>query len=283
MKTGKIAIAIISFKRKELLVQTLKSIEIANLKHKLPIVIVQQVNEEVEVILETIRDFKFELKMIVNGNNLNQEENINKNRILAWQSLFDFLGAEAALVLEDDAILAEDSIDFAVQIFSKYANRPYFRGINFGSLETSDQDLQSSYSKLRYGIHGPASLITRKTFEKSLVRHVVKTNGLISWDGWIEQFLKTGFMITPNQSKFLDLGIYGTHADIKENAHYFNLLRESFLQKNCKTSQKLYQHKQILHSWRSDCKEFNHSATLIYLIRWYFWKIRFLRCANERK
>lgn len=178
--------------------------------------------------------------------------NINYNRMLGYKIAFDLLGADNVLGIEEDTVMARDALVFSEFILSKYSKNSRFRGINFGSSEIDTSIEKNTYSLLRFGIQGQASLITRKTWKKLPKSKLNNYEHGEGWDSPIEFVLKTGFMITPNSSRMLDYGWNsGTHTPVNKNDPYYLKMHKSFFETQFPIN-KFYSHNQIEHNWRKD-------------------------------
>jgi hypothetical protein len=97
---------------------------------------------------------------------------------------------------------------------------------------------------------GPASAIPKQTWKKFDLEKLMK-NKNEDWDGAMEPYIKTGFMVTPNLSRFLDLGTHGVHARAGVNESYFKNLEESFVG-SCRVELGTYRLKNTQQNWRRD-------------------------------
>ena len=86
------------------------------------------------------------------------------------------------------------------------------------------------------------------------------------WDATMESYIKTGFMVTPNLSRYLDLGTVGIHATPGVNESYFKGLEESFvgvLPMKIGT----YKLKNTQQNWRRDAILWDRHQDLSFLLR----------------
>lgn len=209
----------------------------------------------------------FDVNIFTEPKYSNNLANINHNRMLGYQIAFDLLGADNVLGIEEDTVMAKDSLVFSDFILSKYSKNSRFRGINFGSNEMDSSVEKNTYSLLRFGIQGQASLITKKTWGKLPKARLFDYDCGEGWDSPIEFLLKTGFMVTPNSSRMLDYGwISGTHAPINKRDSYYLKMHKSFLKSTSHIST-TYKHKQIKHSSRIDLIEYKPQDNWIFDIR----------------
>jgi hypothetical protein len=208
----------------------------------------------------------------VDGSSRNTEENINYNRGLGMKKIFEEFDCDFVITLEDDAIVKNTAFDFCFLAAEEFGSNSRFRGVNFGSRIPYVRDLEFTYSKLRYGCHGPASMVSKKVWKKFKLDGIGVKSGKIAWDGWVEAYMKTGFMITPNLSMYMDLGILGTHTSDFTNDSYFVDLQNSFVDSidNC-SKINLFQQ---VHSWRSDSIAYKRYQDIEYKARYFINSIR---------
>lgn len=103
---------------------------------------------------------------------------------------FDALGAEWVLAVEEDVLLAEDSLLFTKFIVDKFHRKRNFRGINLGSrLPLSDAG-KNSYCKTRYGIFGPAAVMTLKSWKNMQSWKIIESSRSGHWDAAMESYTK---------------------------------------------------------------------------------------------
>ncbi len=262
-------ISIITHNRPHLLEKTIESVLVAVKNRRIAIYVIwQQPNDStIELTRKVIEKYSCNFKQIAiqQKKYASPEDNIDAARLSALEIAFSDQSIKYAIVLEDDACVADDMCEFVESVITRYGTRKAFRGINFGSREIfSDAE---GYSKNRYGIHGPASMITRRTYVKSGLSQFHDKLLPKTWDGFIESYLKTGYMVTPNLSRYVDNGLMGTHTD-ESSAAYFEGLQESFkILNRIKNENMQYFKNQISHSWRYDCVEHKRLETPTYLIK----------------
>ena len=173
--------------------------------------------------------------------------------------LFDWV-----IAIEDDVELASDAVEFVIKMHERYRNKKMYRGINLGSLENSDSAKISTYSRLSYGLHGQASAIPKKTWAKFNSCHAVYRSMTEPLDSLMENYLKRGYMITPNRSRFKDNGWNGTHAPKDPKDKYFSSIEQSWTGHDTKRVA-TYIHSDQRHSWRKDARVFSwFTPILIY-------------------
>jgi hypothetical protein len=195
--------------------------------------------------------------------------NINYNRILGTKIGFDILGADYLLGIEEDNLISLDALSFIDFAYKKYQKSNSFRGINLGSIEFGNTITPAGYSLLRFGLHGSAGVLTKKTWCDIKAKKLLDfdlNNPNFAWDARIEFYLKTGFMVTPNLSRNLDLGYGGTFAPANKTDPYFYAIRKSWVNNKKKLNYE-YAKIQVIHGWRSDAVEFKRIHSFIYFIK----------------
>lgn len=169
--------------------------------------------------------------------------------------------------LEEETVLAKDALRFLSEMFSRYSAVSAFRGVNLGSLETSE-DLSGTYSLLRYGFHGAGGALSRKSWAVARAIAGTRKRRLDAFDCQVEKYLKTGFMVTPNLSKYMNYGWIGGSniPDNEEVRQRFTRLQRSF-QESTKRIDHVYRHLNAEHTWRQDCIPFRKQDSPSYWAR----------------
>jgi hypothetical protein len=219
-------------------------------------VLIQDANPEDMAILKKHEDLITEI-IHVDSNGRNVEELINNNRISAWEFPLLRRGHQYVVCLEDDVEISPDIFEFTEAVLAQNANTENFWGINYGSFEKPDE--LGTYSKLNYGIHGPASLVGLDSVKKFKLNKLKKFDGAIAWDAWVEPLVKTGFMATSNVSRYRDNGFIGTHTSLQNDSHYFDKINESFVY-GLTASAASYFNSNIKHQWRADCSIYSEKG-----------------------
>lgn len=194
---------------------------------------------------------------------LSIEQLINRHRMVAYELGFEVLQADACLVLEDDVLLAPDALVFSKTMFLRYRNVRAFRAVNLGSLEVGPAALPNTYSLLRYGLHGQAALLPRGAYESRAFRAVTDWNHGGHWDALLDDFMKSGFVVTPNRSRYRDIGVVGSHMSADEDGAYFQGLEASYVG-NDASSVTEYTREDLSHSWRRDVRVFRRRDSMRY-------------------
>jgi hypothetical protein len=248
-------VAVICFDRPTLTEKCLHSLfAAAEVEEFRKILIFQKGNKEVQRIVDSFRD-SFDLVTEVNRSG-NSTQNINANRYLAYSIAFDNLHSDYLIVLEDDVQISYDALFFADRVFRDFCKDKMFRAFNFGSGVERNQSLASSYSKVRYALQGPASLLPKKSWEYFDKKLLEKKSKYEIFDGTFETYIQSGFVIMPNNSRYVDNGYSGTHTASYDSTDYFKKLERSWIGLEKTALNKPYK-KNINLNWRKDCKTYN--------------------------
>ena len=189
--------------------------------------------------------------------------NINQNRILGTSICFDLLNSDVVLGVEEDTLIAFDALHFVNEMCEKYEFNKAFRGVNLGSFESNTEVNRSTYSLLRFGLHGQAGALTKNTWKHFSLSFLLQDMCNMGWDSKIESYLKTGFLATPNASRLLDQGWGGTHQSTDPNSPYFANQRSSWVGTMPIPIRK-FQNKNIIHTWRKDARIYKSNESFIY-------------------
>ena len=257
-RTGIIVIS--TYSRAKELLMCLDQIILANQNFKVPILIVHQVGDQnVSKVLMSYRNY-IDYYIQVDGKSYSPLENINRNRILSYIVGFNWLNSDWVLAIEEDVLIARDSINFIEKMMEKFYRYPSFRGVNLGSRIQKNESNLETFSKLRFGINGQASAITRKTWNHFDYKKLMDKSASHPFDSQVENFLKLGFMITPNASRLKDIGWNGTHAPKDPNENYYRELENSWVG-NEELGIKGYTLKNQHHNWRDDVRVYRWFTT----------------------
>ena len=224
---NKDGLAIICFNRAELLEGCIKSVlEASNSKGYTRILFQQGKDPSVSAVVEKYRlEFDHIFQVSREGNST---QNISKNRYFVYSFIFDHLDLDTATVLEDDVEITHDSLDFSHSAHQIYKDSRNYRAFNFGSGIPRTKGDRSEYSLVRYALQGPASLLPKSSWRHfSLDDLILKSDSEI-FDGTLEPYMQTGFIIMPNSSRYRDLGRSGTHASPETHTEYFSKLENSW-------------------------------------------------------
>ena len=248
-------IVIFANSRAQLLKECIESVLGAHGSDNWKKVLILQIGyQEVEGVVKN-NEAHFDLIVRIKKQHQTTLGNINQNRILGTSLCFDMLDSDVVLGIEEDTCIGYDSLYFVTEMCELYGLDKSFRGVNLGSFEANTEENRNTYSLLRYGLHGQAGALIKKTWNKFSLSVLLKELDSTGWDSKIESYLKTGFLATPNASRLLDQGWDGTHQPKDPNAPYFVNQRFSWVGTNPLPIRK-FKRKDLAHSWRKDTRNF---------------------------
>jgi hypothetical protein len=250
------AICIAAYSRAEDLDRCISNIVIARQDRKVPLIVVHQ--RGYESVAKVIDNWASQIQILIQSEAQGRSalENINLNSLLGREIAFTWLQAEWCLGVEEDVQISCDAIDFVFEMHKRYHKNPFFRGVNLGSKLKFDVSGNSLYALFRFGIHGQASMITRKTWQHFNVNKLRTKSNVSGLDAMMEHYVKTGFMCTPRNSRYLDNGWNGTHSSSDpENEHYLSIRSSYFDGLSAKPES--YALGKFDSSWREDSQPFS--------------------------
>ena len=258
-------VLILAYSRPDLLDELFESVCQLTDVDKVSIVVVRQIG--VDSVGKTIGKWKPLIEVLVetDGSASTAAENISRNRLAGYAVSFDSLGADWVLTVEDDVLLASDTVLFTMHIFEKYNSNRNFRAINLGSRLRKSELGNSTYCLTRFGIVGQASVLTRATWQKMRRLGVIEFARSGHWDSAMEAYTKTGFCVSPNNSRYVDRGWTGaTHMSSNPEDDYYKDISASFVDHDM-APEVCYKRMDLGYSWRADLKKYRSWENL------YFW------------
>ena len=262
------AILVLAHSRDQLLDDLLECINKLQQDKKFPLILVKQ--DGFETVGEVIKKWRNQVNILIesDGSAETVAQNISRNRILGYSSAFIALDVDWVLAIEDDVLLANDTLMLVEYLVNKYLPDKNFRGINLGSRLPYSIKNHNTYCKTRYGIYGQASVITKLSWQRMNKFGILKESLSGHWDSAMESFIKTGYMVAPNNSRYIDRGWNGTHMSSDPNDSYYRDLKASFVPEETKIPE-IYKEFENGYWWRKDLREFKSWQSLYYWIL--FW------------
>ena len=254
---GKGSIFVATYSRAEDLDRSLNSIVVARGKRSIPLIVIHQ--QGFTEVSEIIAKWRKQIQILVetDAQGITPLQNINLNSLLGREIAFSWLNSDWCLGVEDDVQISLDSIDFVESMFDKYHKNLFFRGVNLGSKNKYSVEHLAAYTKLSFGIHGQASMITKQTWRNFNVAKLRAKSDLMGLDAMMEHYTKTGFMCTPYNSRYLDNGWNGTHSSKDPNDRHYQLMRDSFYYgKDPRPI--VYRLEKFETNWRRDSQKFSY-------------------------
>jgi len=258
-------VAIIGHSRPHLLNNCIESLIAAkNQEIFTKILIIQRGNLEVESLACKYQKH-FDLLIFVTRNG-SSTENISLNRYLAYTVGFEQYLADYVTVLEDDVEISSDALVFSDEVFQTFKKKKDFRAVNFGSGVPFDRTNLMTFSRVRYALQGPASLLPKGSWDQFNLRKLIKRAEVEIFDGTLETYIQTGFVVMPNCSRYCDFGINGTHSTDGTTSNYFEKIKDSWAGRNVPETDK-FDESFLDQNWRHDCKKYRSYANPYYILR----------------
>jgi hypothetical protein len=254
-----ITICILASSRLDLLKRCVQSVrKLRSLETSKVFLFIQKGNQEVEnYAFENLESF--DLVTYITKKSDIAAENIKCNREIGYGLAFSFDDCELTIFLEDDVEVSKDLLEFSIIMNDFYKHKKDFHGINYGSV--LEYNKLNTFSLLRYGMHGPASAISRQAWKKYL-KNQKKLSSFSHFDGIIEYVLKTGFMVSPNRSLYFDNGIEGSHTG-PDDISFFRQLKKSF-RSDVESRNLIYERVQMEAKWRYPANRYKRYLNLLY-------------------
>jgi hypothetical protein len=243
------------------------------------IIVLQVGNKEVEELVYGYADTRTQI-IEVDGTKKSPLQNMNFNRWLALEEAFKHKEVNWVLSIEEDIEVAKESLLFIEQIYQKFCFERKFRGINLGSV-LEDPELLNTYSLQRFGVHGCGSVLTRRTWRLAKLSLIKKTIRDFPLDGALESLVKSGFMVSPNITLYLDRGWdSGTHnKHTGEETHYV-LNEKSWKTRQSKTTLD-FERLDIQIPWRNDCVIYNPKDNPVNAMKWVIMRMYHARSMHK--
>ena len=276
------SIVLFAYARADLIRDSIKSIISAKGSSEWKKVLIHQV--EFDQVDQVVKEYEEHFDLVVRVKRQYEPAlgNVNFNRILGTSICFELFQSDIVLGIEEDTMIGYDSLIFIDQMVERYSSNRAFRGVNLGSLELKTSENLNTYSLIRFGLHGQAGVITRKTWKRFSMKKLLEDISAEGWDSRFEFYIKSGFMVTPNASRLLDRGWDGTHAPSDSSHPYFEKQRKSWVGSDQFEINFFSQLDQV-HSWRKDAVKYRKADSLLYILRstefgFYLYKIwKFLK------
>lgn len=202
---------------------------------------------------------------------------INRNIHTGLQEGFG-RGADYVVVVEDDIEISPSFIHFVNTLQKDLGSDPSFRAINGFSANNLSSEITAGYGKYRFGV-GWGWSINRNVWKKLSEFWSGKENA--HWDGLIEPYIRTGFVVMPNHSLIVNHGLKGNGSNSANDPEFDEAITSSF-QINRKLDSNRWQYNQVDINWRGDCFDFLPTKNLRGFVVHVLFHILFLiRHSNE--
>ena len=247
---------VLAYKRAEILKRTLISLESADQVNVSEIHIVLQGNDsEVRSVLNSV-NWKYNLIQTNYSLNVSAKEAINRNLYSGLSSAFENRAIDYVVVLEDDICVSKDFFNFVFAVYNQNHLDGSFRAINGFSGIPRELTKASNYGRYRFGV-GWGWALPRRTWEA--LNSIWMGNEDQHWDGLIESFMKTGYVVAPGMSRILNIGFGdgATHTNATHDPQILNTqqkIEASFIDLPLERSESLFTLEPSDLMWREDCR-----------------------------
>ncbi len=254
-------LVVVAFKRFETLKKVLDGISDALVPEYREIIFVQQGNEpKVSDLIKNFKSLPSQHLYYDRSETKSSEQAINANVYAGISAAFQNPDTNLVTILEDDILVAKDFLRFNVEISGLHYLKPAFKGINgFSGIQRNSEN-QFTYSKQRFGL-GWGWSITDKTWDEMKKFWLGTEN--FHWDGLVESFCKSGYVIMPSQSRVMNLGFDkdATHTSYSDEVKTIeSRLQESYVGGYSDISNFIEVNER--QNWRSDCLPYVGGKTI---------------------
>lgn len=252
MESKKRCIVVVCYNRPEALVKTLTAIEKANKRRDPLIIVCQRGNSEVESMVTDWPGTHIQ-RIFLSEKSVTQSARylINRNVYTGLSVGFN-QGADYVTVIEDDIEVHPRFLDFVDQIQNDFGDKRYFRAVNGFSARTQSMTTSEGFGMYRFGV-GWGWSINRKTWTQ--LGRFWRGDEDAHWDGIIEPYMRTGFVVMPNFSLIRNLGLNGSGTNTGVNPVLEQAIEASYNLNTVEVAQRW----NLLQSdinWRKDCLNF---------------------------
>lgn len=209
----------------------------------------------------------------VDGSARSKLENINSNRIDGLDYCFYTLGVDYVVAIEDDVLCGYDTLVFCEKMIETYRDDEHFRGVNLGSKEVFNEANRFEYGLFRYGLFGQGGAVTKQTWMKIKRLNILNKLTDQGFDFLVEHYYKTGFVIMPRCSRYIDIGWNGTHAPKDPNHQYYQALKLSWVGASAFPIES-YRSNCFPFRWRKDCIKYSAIKNFCYFLKFEIYRLK---------
>lgn len=241
-------ICIVCFNRPTELEIVIQAVENSKLSNQQVLIVCQRGNSEVERIVNSLDENSFKKVFTPKISSESVKSIINRNVYTAFYQGFSN-NADYVVLIEDDIEVHPSFLTFVDQIHKVEENNNEFRAVNGFSAAQEDPALKNGYGKYRFGVGWGWSMSSRIWNDLTSIWH---GNEDAHWDGLIEPFMRTGFVVMPNTSLIKNLGLNGKGANSGDDPVLSLAIEKSFrIENNFLGTAWAFNQSDI--KWREDC------------------------------
>lgn len=212
-------------------------------------------------------------RIATDGSSRSKLENINKNRIDGLDYCFEKLGVDYVVAIEDDVLCGYDTLVFCAKMIERYQHKTRFRGVNLGSKEIYEDDRRHQYGLFRYGLFGQGGAITKQVWQRIKSLNLLNEISKDGFDYLVEHFYKSGFVVMPRCSRYIDIGWNGTHSPKDQNNEYYLSLKASWIGV-APVLPSQYCVGVFEYKWRYDCVPYQGKEDLKYALKFQLYRMK---------
>lgn len=244
--------AVVCFNRSNELLKTLDSIEKSLNSPKRIVIVCQLGFEPVENIVKSLSsDRYYKIFTARKRDSDSSRFMINRNVFTALSAAFE-LGADFVSLIEDDIEVHPQFFNFMSQINDEFVNDKFFKAVNGFSGNSELQACGEGFGKYRFGV-GWGWSINKRNWDN--LQGFWDGTEDKHWDGLIEPFMRSGFVVMPNHSLIINNGLVGNGTNSGADSDLNQKLISSF-SSNRAVDQTRWTMNQINLWWREDCFEY---------------------------
>ena len=260
------SILLLSFRRPEVLKETVLALK-NSYKFEINemVVVIQGNDPDVQSIINGIDWIQYRIVRTDYQPDISSREAINRNLFLGLKEVFANPKIDYVAVIEDDICVSTDFFKFINTVYEINSNDKFFRAINGFSGIPRQSTLASNYGKYRFGV-GWGWALPKSTWLK--LQKIWRGDENEHWDGLIESYMKTGFVVAPGMSRIRNIG-FGEGATHTSSAAdpavrlIQKRIQDSFIESIDSIMSDLnYVYVPEELNWRKDCRIFNYPVDL---------------------
>lgn len=190
------------------------------------VLVSQDPSEKVELLLKKAK-FDNKSQFVVHlPSQWSVQKKINMNMKIGTEIVFERIHSNWAVVLEDDIILSSDALVFLRLSEDKFRNNRNYRGTNcFSKMPPKiEKDEEWDFVRLNYGV-GWGWTVNK--FNYSQIQKYWTGFEDQHWDGFLEPYFRTGFVVNPWRSRCVNIGLDGSGSNTKLHIELERAMLES--------------------------------------------------------
>ena len=260
------SILLLAYQRPEVLRESILALK-NSYKYKINemVIVFQGDNPEVLNIIDGIDWIDYRVIRTDYQAHVSSKEAINRNLFRGLCEVFSNSKTDYVAVIEDDICVSRDFFNFIDCAYELNAKDKYFRAVNGFSGIPRQSTQASNFGKYRFGVGWGWALPKSTWFE---LRKFWFGDENEHWDGLIESYMKTGFVVAPGMSRIRNIGFGegATHTNSASDPATLLIqekIQESFVGSiDTQMSELNYVYVAKELNWREDCRIFEYPVNI---------------------